>query len=298
MTYQKVAIIILNWNGKKDTIECLESLKRITYHNYDILLVDNGSTDGSVEFFRERYPGMEIIENEKNLGFAEGNNVGIRRAIEKGEDYVLLLNNDTVVDPEFLGELIKVAESDLRIGIIGPMVYHYYPQNRIQSAGVKIHWNTGKQDLLRSNEIDNGIFSEKTQVDSVSGCALLAKCELFENVGYLKKEYFAYWEETDWCVRARKAGYKVICVTRSKIWHKGSITTDKIEGFSVYHLTRNRLWFMKQNASRIEYISFFLYFFLFYFWYNAGIYIIYHKNLTAFTSFLKGVRDGIKTFHE
>ena len=123
--YSKVTIILLNWNGKEDTIECLESLKHITYPNYEILLVDNGSTDGSVECFRERYPGMEIIENGENLGFAEGNNVGIRRAMDEGADYVLLLNNDTVVDPEFLGELVKVGESDPKIGIVGPKICYY-----------------------------------------------------------------------------------------------------------------------------------------------------------------------------
>lgn len=293
--YPKVAIIILNWNGKEDTIECLESLREITYPNYEILLVDNGSTDGSVKCFSERYPEIEIIENRRNLGYAEGNNVGIRRALEKGVDYVLLLNNDTVVDPEFLGELVKVVESDKRIGIVGPIVYYYGTQNRIQSAGAKICWNTGNQKISMLNEIDVGQFKEMIEVDYVAGCAFLAKSEFFKTLGTLNKDYFMYWEETEWCVRVQKADYKVLCIPKSKIWHKGGSSTNrKSSGFYTFYMTRNKFWFMKQHASRKQYFLFLLYFFGFQFWVTSGIHIVYHKNIGAFKSFYKGFIDGIK----
>jgi len=294
MIYPKVTIIILNWNGKEDTIECLESLKHITYLNHEILLVDNGSTDGSVEYFRERYPGMEIIENGVNLGFAEGNNVGIRRAMDEGADYVLMLNNDTVVDPVFLEKLLKVAESEKTIGVVGPKVYYYDIKNKIQSAGVKLCWNKGKGNMSRWNKIDNGQFDEIVEVDYVSGCGLLAKSGVFKKIGYLNSEYFAYWEETDWCVRAHKAGYKVLYVPKAKIWHKGLSTSKKIHGFTEYHIVRNRFWFMKKHATIKQYSSFLLYFFVFQFWFTSGILLLYHKDMSIYISYLRGVMDGIK----
>lgn len=292
--FPKVSIIILNWNGKEDTIECLESLKHITYPNYEILLVDNGSTDGSMECFRERYPEIEIIENGENLGFAEGNNVAIRRVVEKGTNYVLLLNNDTIVDSDFLTELVKVLENDTHIGIVGPTVYNYPRTDRIQSAGGKICWNKGKT-LHLTNKDD--IRLDKTRdVDYIMGCSLLTKCELFKKIGYLNKNYFAYWEETDWCVRAKKAGYRIVHVPASKIWHKGGSTSRKTSGFYEYQMTRNMFWFMKTHAAKKQYLVFLVYFFGFRYWYSSAVYIIYYKNLQAYISFLKGIRDGIYTY--
>jgi GT2 family glycosyltransferase len=336
-----VSIIILNWNGWEDTIECLESLYQIIYPNYDVIVVDNGSEDESIEMIKEYAKGkmkvkskffeydpdnkpikiveytreeaeagggkekeivnissnrkLIIIKNEKNYGFAEGNNIGMRYALTAlNPGYVLLLNNDTVEDKEFLDELVKIAESDDKIGIVGPTVYYYNEQNRIQSAGAKMYWNTGKQNVLRSNKIDNGQFNELAEVDYVAGCALLAKSKLFEKIDYLNNKYFAYWEETDWCIRAHEAGYEVLCIPKAKIWHKRSSTAKKTSGFAEYLMVRNMFWFMKQHATRRQYLSFLLYFFGFQFWFTSGIHILYHKNKHAFISFLKGVRDGFK----
>lgn len=289
----KVSIIILNWNGKEDTIECLESLKHITYPNYEILLVDNGSTDGSVECFKERYPEIEIIENGKNLGFAEGNNIAIKWAINSNSDYVLLLNNDTLVDPYFLTELINVAESDPKIGVVGPTVYYYHEANKIQSAGGKIVWNRGTTHHLNKNKIDDGTFSENSEVDYIQGCALLAKSKVFKDVGYLNRDYFAYWEETDWCARVHKAGYKIYHVPKGKIWHKEGMTSRKLTGFRQYHATRNRFWFMRTNAEKKQYISFIIYFFGYHMWFSSAVYLLYSKNLRIFFSFLKGIKDGV-----
>lgn len=292
----KVSIIILNWNGKEDTIECLESLKNITYPNYEILLVDNGSTDGSVEFFKERYPEIDIIENGENLGFAEGNNIGIKKAIAKRTDYVLLLNNDTIVEKDFLDKLIKVAESDPKIGIVGPTVYYYSEKNKIQSAGTKISLSKGIITTLRSNKIDSGEYSNTSEVDSIIGCALLAKSKLFETIGYLIKEYFAYWEETEWCVRARKHGYKVVYVSQAKIWHKGGSTSKKTSGFFEYHTARNMFWFMKKHATKKQYIFFLVYFFGFRIW-MLSAYIYQRGKINGLISCYKGLIAGVKTYH-
>ncbi len=294
MDNPKVSIIILNWNGKNDTVECLDSLKKITYPNYEVILVDNGSTDGSVECFNKLYPEIEIIENKENLGFAEGNNVAIRRVVEREIDYVLMLNNDTIVDSEFLSELVEILENNSRIGIVGPTVYYYNEKDRIQSAGGKICWYKGSTPHFTNKRDIN--LNEIKDVDYIMGCALLAKCELFKKIGYLNKDYFAYWEETEWCVRSKKAGYRIVHVSAGKIWHKGGSTTKKTSGFYEYHMTRNMFWFMKTHATIRQYFAFILYFFGFRFWFISFIHILYHKNIKVYRSFLKGIMDGIRGY--
>lgn len=289
--YPKVSIIILNWNGKEDTLECLESLYQIDYPNYEIILVDNDSNDSSVELFKEKYPEIEIIQNKENLGFAEGNNIGIKKAINSGTEYVLLLNNDTTVSQNFLTELIDAAK-DIDVGIAGPMVYFYDYPNKIQSTGHKILWNRGKPSDLRRNKIDNGKLENIENVDCVCGCAFLAKSEVFKKIGYLNKNYFLYWEETELCVRASKAGYNIIFVPKAKIWHKGG-TKSKASGLYNYYVNRNAFWFMKQHSTGKQYISFLLYFLAFRFWYLTAVNLLYYKNIHGFMSFLKGCWDGI-----
>ena len=292
MDIPKVSIIILNWNGKNDTVECLDSLKEMTYPNYEIILVDNGSIDGSAEYLKKLYPEIEFIENGENLGFAEGNNVAIRKVVARKTDYVLLLNNDTVVHPEFLTELVKVLENETSIGVVGPTVYYYNEKDRIQSAGAKIYWYKGQSPHITSkNYIE---LNEIRDVDYIMGCALLTNCELFKKIGYLNKDYFAYWEETDWCVRAKKAGYRIVHVPSAKVWHKGGSTTQKISGFHEYQMTRNMFWFMKTHASTRQYLVFLIYFFGFQFWYSSAIHILYYKNIQTYRSFLKGIVDGAK----
>jgi len=295
MIFPKVSIIILNWNGKDDTIECLESLKHITYPNYEVVLVDNGSVDGSVECFRKLYPKIEMIKNKENLGFAEGNNVALKEVVAKGSDYCLLLNNDTVVDPNFLFKLVEVAENDEQIGIVGPTVFYYKNREQIQSAGGKICWKRGLAPHYTNIDYTKEINGTR-DVDYIMGCALLAKTKLFRDIGYLKRNYFAYWEETDWCVRAHKAGYKIVHVPSSKIWHKGGSTSKKTSGFFEYHMARNMFWFMKAHATKKEYILFLVYFFGFKFWFTSACLTFYHKNIKGYNCFLKGVYRGIKTF--
>ena len=288
----KVTIIILNWNGKTDTIECLESLKHITYPNYEILLVDNGSTDGSVECFRERYPGMEIIENEDNLGFAEGNNVGIRKAMNEGADYVLLLNNDTVVDPEFLGEMVEVAENNPNAGIVGPKIY-FYNTNRIQSCGGKISFYKGAVYGQKKYHTDLNHSKELVNVEFLSGCAMLIKKEVLENVGLFDISYFAYYEDTDLCVRTKSAGYELFCIQSSMIWHKGS-QSSKVNRFGLYYGTRNMIKFEKKYANRVQFFVFIVYFVLVKIPFLIGLSIFYHRSTTSLKRCFEGTMHGFQ----
>jgi Predicted glycosyltransferases len=333
----KVTIIILNWNGWEDTVECLESVYQIEYPNYDIVVIDNGSKDNSIEKIKEyasgkipvessfvRYnpnnkplclieysqeelkfkdrvqKGLEnfplekrliLIKNNENYGFAEGNNIAIKYTIEfLKPDHILLLNNDTVVDPVFLDKLIQAAETDPNIGVVGPTIYDYSPPHRLQSTGSKILWNRGDAINLTSEE-DVKVGTLK-KVDAVTGCALLAKSEVFKKIGGLNKNYFAYFEEIEWCVRTRNELYEIVYVPQGKVWHKGGATSNKITGFALYHHTRNRFWFMKQHASNRQYSIFLVYFLGFKFFSFVG-WALLHKNKPLLISFLKGIEDGL-----
>ena len=295
--HPKVTIIILNWNGKEDTIECLESLKHITYPNYEILLVDNGSTDGSVECFRERYPGMEIIENEDNLGFAEGNNVGIRKAMNEGADYVLLLNNDTVVDPEFLGELVKVAEGDERIGIVGPKIYYYDYKGRkdvIWFAGGVINRWTRASIHEGENKPDSQNYSRPKEIDYVTGCAILIKKDLISNIGMLEPAFFTYYEDVEICFRARMHGWKINYIPSSRVWHKISQSSGgAFSSHTVYHTTRNRIWFIKMHSSKIGYLIRLLYILTFKQITRFIRFALIRRDYVVLKSYYKGLYDGI-----
>ena len=290
----EVAIVILNWNGLEDTVECLESLKRVNYPNYEVVLVDNGSEGNDAEVLRERFGDyIHLIENDRNYGFAEGNNIGMRYALQSSNpDYVLLLNNDTVVDPGFLSELVEVAESDRSIGIVGPKVYYYYEPNRISCAGANIDWwNVG---TWPTNEVDVGQFDSVEEVDWVSGCALLIKRITLDEIGLLYTGYFAYFEETEWCVKCRKAGYKVVYVPHARVWHKVLSTAAKTGGLFLYYMTRNRFLFMKRNSTKMRFLVYFIHFFLWRLMSSTARLLVLQRDLGQLRTFYKGIYDGIR----
>ncbi len=251
----KVFIIILNWNGWKDTIECLESLKKIDYLNYQIVLVDNGSTDESVLrlkiFCSGHNEDLIFLENQNNLGFAGGNNVGIKYALENQADYILLLNNDTTVKQDFLTQLIKAAKSDKKIGMLGPKINFYDHKDRIWFLGGKINRLLNKGTHLYYNQIDSveNLPNESFEVDYFTGCALLIKREVIEKIGLMWNGYFLYYEDADWNLKAKKNGWKIIVAPKAKIYHKVSRSTKSGSSSYVYYHTRNGLYLAKRNGS-------------------------------------------------
>jgi GT2 family glycosyltransferase len=254
----KVSIIILNWNDIDYTVHCLESLKKITYSDYDIIVVDNGSKGNDAEILREKFKDyIHIIENDKNYGFAEGCNIGMRYALKNSApDYILLLNNDTTVAPDFLDEMVTIAESDPMIGIVGPKVYCGDEPNKIQSVGGQIDFRTGQSTCVGLNKIDIGQFDEIREVDWVSGCAFLIKRTAIEDIGLLDSAYFRYVEEVDWCVRCRKSGYKVVFIPKAKIWHRGHLAPDRVSNVMLYYTLRNQFLFMWKHTRKSQFISF------------------------------------------
>ncbi|UCC65205.1 MAG: glycosyltransferase family 2 protein [Anaerolineae bacterium] len=250
MTLPRVLVIVLNWNGLADTPECLASLKRLDYPTYETVVVDNGSTDGSVPVIRDHFPMVTVLENDENLGYAGGNNVGLRYTLAQSADYALLLNNDTEVAPCFLRHLVQAAEASPMVGIAGPTIYYHERPDRIWSAGGTIDWRRGKTSMAGFNEVDVGQFGiAPREVDFVTGCALLVKREVIERVGLLDERFFVYYEETEWCVRARRGGFEVVHVPRAKVWHKIPLDARDSSPSVHYYMTRNRLLFLKATGA-------------------------------------------------
>ena len=258
----KVFIIILNWNGYKDTAECLQSLCRLSYPSYEVIVADNDSADGSVSRLKEKFKDIIFLENKENLGFAGGNNVGFQYALRYGADYVLLLNNDTIVDPNLLDILVKVGEADKRIGVIGPKIYCYPDSSRLWGVGGEIDMKHGKTYHTGYHEVERGQWDRMRDVDYVSGCAMMIKREVLEKVGLLDERFFLYYEETDFCMRARESGFRIVYMPDAKIWHKVSNTVGSINGpVYTYYMTRNRLLFMRMYMDESQWRRFILYFY-------------------------------------
>jgi GT2 family glycosyltransferase len=254
----KVSIVVLNWNGYEVTRECLASLSAIDYPNREIVLVDNGSADGSPDRLAAGFPGITLIRNKENLGFTGGNNVGIRRALEENTDYVLLLNNDTVVAPNFLSELIRAGEADPRVGLLNPKILYFEPSNRIWYAGGSFSIWKGIASHRGTREVDCGRYDSPEEVTFITGCALLIKSEVIRKVGLLDDCLFYTCEDTDWTIRSLDAGYKALYVPSSVIWHKESMDVKHNAGkaFRDYYNIRNSLIVARRHARLYHWPSF------------------------------------------
>jgi hypothetical protein len=295
---RKVAIIILNWDSWRDTIECLESLFLIDYQNYVPIIVDNGSSDGSIDRLREFARGslqieskffgqgrasnpiemveytrdqvdrknieglgedsfsnqnLVLIKNQRNYGFAEGNNIGIQFALDSIKpDYVLLLNSDTVVDPGFLRELVRIGESDDTIGAVGPKIYYYDNPSKINSAGCEMHdWYGGAINIGIGETDNHNRFNEIREVDCLHGSAILIKAPTLEDVGLLDQDFFVLLEETEWCLRAKKAGYKIVFAPTAWIYHKEGFSGTE-ECVHYYYSNRNRILLLKKHQTSLR----------------------------------------------
>jgi GT2 family glycosyltransferase len=262
---KNVAISLLNFNGKESTLECLRSLNSIKHENFKltIVVVDNGSSDDSASAILnfcqklDRQINFKFIQNEKNLGFSGGHNKAVKYALKNEADYVLILNNDTHVDKNFLAELFKVAESDNEIGILSPKIYfasgfEFHKNKYSKSELGKVLWYAGgEMDWANIvgyhrgvDEVDDGQFDKIEEIELATGCCMLIKKEVFEKIGSLSNEYFLYYEDADLSVRAKKKSYKIMYVPKSIIWHKnaGSVGGSG-SALQDYYITRNRLLF-------------------------------------------------------
>jgi GT2 family glycosyltransferase len=220
----KVAIVILNYNGKALAEGCLRSVIDAPYPNKDVILVDNASTDGSVEYFRTHFPGVLVLECAENLGIAGGRNRGFREAVRRGNDYVLSLDNDARVDRPFISALVAVAEADPRVGVAGPKTYGTDGSGRIQCAGGRITYTENVCVERGAGEVDRGQYDRTEEVDYIPGCGFLARREVCEQLDFLDESFSCGHDDTDFCMRATRLGYKVVYVPHAVMWHRGSAT--------------------------------------------------------------------------
>ena len=238
----EVAIVIVTWNGREDLLECLVSLQKLVPPRPSIIVVDNGSTDGTAGAVAEKFPDVKVIASPQNRGFAGGNNLGIEKALAEGADYVCLLNNDTVVDPGFIDELMRAATEHLHAGILGSRIYYHARPGVIWSQGIAVHGVTGRIYTTYCNRREAALPDVIEEVDGVSGAAMLLKREMLREIGLFNEDYFLCFEDIDLCLRARKKGYRILTVPASRVRHRvsGSMGGEHSETV-LYYATRNHL---------------------------------------------------------
>ncbi len=244
-----VAVVIVNYKGRDDTLECLASLAAFTYLRVAVYVVDQASGDGTPDAVRAAFPDVRVIENRENNGFAGGNNVGIRQALADGVDYVFLLNNDTTVAPNLLEPLVKLMAGDETIGACGPQMRYFDAPETVWSDGGSVDWR-GRSTLLGDGETANDPPDEPRDVPFVVGAGLIAPRRVWETVGLLDERYFLYYEETDWCARVRKAGYRIVSCPSAVLWHKISRSTGASSPLTLYYMRRNILLYLSQHGAR------------------------------------------------
>lgn len=245
-----VFLLILTWNAKQTVLDCLESVFKIAYDNLHVVVMDNGSTDGTPQALRESYGScIHLIENGENIRYSRGNNAGIRYALEQKADYMVLMNDDVVVHADMVAELVRAAESEPDIGIVGPKIYYFQPDDQIWFAGGLIHLHKGTSEHIGIREKDRGQYDQVRDVDYITGCALMAKREVVEKIGLLDPAYLAYYEDSDWCMRARLAGYRMVYVPKAEMWHKISASTGgQVTKYKIYHKLRSGLIFFRRYS--------------------------------------------------
>jgi GT2 family glycosyltransferase len=244
-----VVVVVLNWNNPSDTDACLASVSALDYPNVTTIVVDNGSTDDSVPRIRRAHPRVELVETGANLGYGEGNNVGMRRALERGAAFVLVLNNDTVVAPSMLERLVAVAAADPRIGMVGPLVLGTESPPTVFAAGSVVDWaHATIRHRGMGEPPDAWAAQPPTEVDFLPGCGVLVSRALLERCGMLDAEYYLNLEDVEWGVRARRHGFRVRCVPSAVLWHKVSATLGQESAGNTYYMTRNTLRFFWENA--------------------------------------------------
>lgn len=258
----RIAIILVNYNGWKDTIECLYSLEKVNYKNFEVVVVDNASTDKSVEelikYGDNANIQYQLIVEKENLGFAGGNNVGIRYALKQNFSYFLMLNNDTLVDSDFLNELLKPFKNNKVGATIGEIYYAFNPR-MIWYAGGEIDKRSLKPSHDRFKEIEDEHKSEIRQVSFATGCCLFCSKECLEKTGLWSEDYFLYEEDVDLSLRILQANFLIVYNSDAIIYHKVSASTGKTNGFTEIYQIRNRLWLIEKYMSGISKILAYFY---------------------------------------
>ncbi len=252
--WPKVGVVVLNWNGTSDTLECLASLVRSDYPNAEWIVVDNGSQPDPKEIILERFPEVKYLGLPENIGYAGGNNAGIRYALARGHEYVFVLNNDTVVEPDAIRQAVQVARQDRRIAAVGVKVLAWDDPTRVWVAYGEVTYRQGLVRLIGYYWKDDERFAAQRDVEWVPGTAVLLSRQALEEVGLFDEEFFAYHEDVDWCTAARKKGYRVVFAPQGRILHKGHGSSGGKRYVSPrqYLAGRNMVLFVRKHASPLQ----------------------------------------------
>ncbi|MCD6486470.1 MAG: glycosyltransferase family 2 protein [Syntrophobacterales bacterium] len=307
----KVSIILLNYNGAEDTIDCLKSLQKISYNNYNIVIVDNASPDDSMRKINHYIQSQPLIYNvysspdeamqsqlsqaelmllqtEYNGGYGYGNNIGIKYALKHGADYVLVLNNDTVVDPGFLKPMVQMCEDDESIGIVSGKIYFYDRPDVFWFNGGKFNPWTAKVKHIYFNEKDTGQRPPE-ETTFISGCMWLVPRRVFKTVGFINEEYFMYVEDLEYCHRVLKQGFTLKVCEKSHVWHRvGNASGVQFSAFSVHMMSKNLVIFIKLNFSIFRLCIAVTYIFI-----SRSLRWIKKNNMKLLRSHIRGMVDGL-----
>ena len=242
-----LAIILVNWNGSADTVRCLKSIRSSVFTDYVTIVVDNGSSAEQLAALQKCEVDFVLIETGENLGYTGGNNVGIRYAQEHEINYVLLLNNDTIIESYALTNLITSADAEPNVGIFSPKILFYPQSTLIWSAGTYLNRWLLMGYLTGYKEEDKGQFNQAQELDYVTGCAMLIRRSVINDIGMLSDDYFAVCEDLDFCLRAQEAGYRVKYIPSATVWHVESASSGGVDAPQyVYYQTRNYFLFHNQ----------------------------------------------------
>ena len=245
-----VAVVVLSWNGREDTLACLRSLARVSEPELHVIVVDNASSDGTAEAVAQEFPEVELVRSEENLGFAGGMNLGLRRALEVGADYALTLNNDTVVGAALVTALVEEAERRRDAGALCSKILFFDPPDRVWYAGARYDPRRGYQRRHRGyGERDGAAYADVVETERACGAAMLVPRRVLERVGLFDESLFAYVEDVDWSLRARKLGLPLLVVPSSRVWHKVSTATGgESSPTTIYYNLRNTLVVCERHA--------------------------------------------------
>ena len=246
-----VCTIILNYNNYSDTVETLESVFSLDYESNSVLLVENSSDKNIIQKIRTRFPDLEIIENQRNLGYAGGNNIGIQAALSREADYIFLLNNDITLEKDVLKKCVWAMEHYQDCAACQPLIAYSGDRDTIWSAGTEIFFGYPRQILKGTKVVINGV---KTSPFGLVGCAVLYRKSAVQHIGLFDESLFLMHEETDWCIRARKMSYSLLVITNALVYHKISITIGLFSKIYMYYIARNWLLVSRKNFSFFRYV--------------------------------------------
>jgi GT2 family glycosyltransferase len=303
MKQKKLAIVIINWNSFDLTSDTLVSLSSTSYKNYDIIVVDNFSTDNSAAQLEKDFPSIILLRSDENKGFTGGNNLGFDYAINEGYEYVMMLNNDVAVESDFLEPLVVKLDTDEKIGGVQPLIYFYHDRELIWNAGSRYNDIFGIPYILGYYRKDKGQLQRKKQksIDWITGCAFMIRTEVLKKVGVLKQDFFIYYEDVDLSFRIKEAGYALAYEASSVVYHKTGMShksKEKLkEGYlnpKVHYLNaRNRLFVLKEYTQKIAIPTVILYQIIYFF--GISFYFIFRCRWQKLKAWNNGIKDGLFT---